>query len=689
MDPLLNPRSVCLIGASGDTTKLAGRTLLRLRQHDFPGDIYLVNPKYSTIDGNPCYPSVGDIGKPIDVALISLPAALVPGAIRDCGAVGIPFAVVISSGFGEDASGDELSDELADAVRESGVRLVGPNCEGIWSTPAHMALTFGSAADRPVLLAGPVSVISQSGSIGGAAISRLQELGVGCRYFISSGNESDLTSMDYLEYLVDEGNSSVIAMFIEGIRGGERLQAIARRAAERGIRLIALCSGASESGRLATSSHTGRIASAASVYRDLLAQAGVVQVDSLSDFIASIELASLGRLPVESTGADAGGLSVVASSGGSRALLADASERLGVRMATYSPQTVATLERLLPRFAYAPNPTDLTGQALGDQAIFSQSLDTVINDPNTEILVVQYANAAGRQLERQLEFYGEFMKSHSKPVILSLLGPIGPDLLTALREAEIVCVYDPSDAVKYAKWLNRWNEGFADVAPQLPGRLDPMPGRTWAERMALLEQAGIPVPKWRVWHGAPEDLAGFEYPLVMKALPEHAEHKTEAGLVFVGLTSPQELDDAAGVFRSRVPAGTPSLIQEMAPSGIEMLLTAREDPDFGPILAIGAGGVRTEWMKDIGYVPLPATRNQIRSALERLAIWDLLQSFRGGPVSDVEALLNAAESLGELYLTRMPRGSEIELNPVIVGPVGSGVFAVDALCAESSLTVNH
>lgn len=683
LDVLMHPRSVCVIGASSDPRKLAGRPLLRLTQHSFPGEIYLVNPKYDHIAGRRCYPSVSAIGQPVDVALILLPAAQVPKAIRECGAAGVRFAVVCSSGFAEDARAADLVHDLADAVESSGVRLVGPNCEGIWSVPASMALTFGSAADRRELLAGTVSVISQSGSIGGACMRQLQERGIGCRYFVSSGNEDDLTAMDYLEYMVDEGGSQVVAMFVEGLRAGHRLRQIARRAAQKQIRLIALCAGASELGRLATSSHTGRMASAGAVYRDLLAQCGVLQVDTFEQLVAAIEVACFGRLPGRSADVESSGVGIVAMSGGSRALLADSCERLAVPMARFTHATEAALDGMLPQFGFSKNPTDLTGQVLADPELFSRVLLNVVEDQHTEALIIQYANGAERQLTPQIPFFRDLISRTHKPVVISLLGAHNAQLMTDLRSAGVLCADDPHRAVQCVGWLYRWR-GYADAAKLPPApeikTISRVAAASWDQRMSLMETAGLAVAPWTTWDGELEnDAPDLRFPVALKALPDTAEHKSESGLVFVGLRDKQDLARAMDSFRDRVPDGTPALIQEMVTGPVEILLAARVDPDFGPILVLGSGGVLTEWLRDVTYVPLPATAAEIDAALRRLRVWRLLQPFRGRGECDIEALIDSARRLGETFLRHFTASDEIELNPLIVGLRGEGATVVDVL----------
>jgi acyl-CoA synthetase (NDP forming) len=692
LEHLLSPRSVCIIGASPKPSNLANRTLSRLLQHGYIKPIHLVNPRYQSIDDRPCYASVADIGSRVDVALIALPAAKVPNAIRECDAAGIRFVVVISSGFGEDADANVVSSELASAIEQSSARLVGPNCEGIWSLPANMALTFGSAAERPALIPGPISVISQSGSIGAACMRELQDAGIGCRYFVSSGNESDLTTMDYLEFMVDEGGSQTIAMFAEGFRDGHRLRAIARRASATGIRLIALCAGASEMGRLATASHTGRIATAATVYRDLLLQAGVLQVATFANFVDAIKIAANGIPPqrvAEPT--DRNGVAIVAMSGGSRALLADSCADFGVPLSQYSESTEVALDSLLPRFGYSKNPTDLTGQVISDTALFSEVLRKVIDDDYSEALLVQYANGAERHLTAQLDVFSELAGRAAKPIVVSLLGSVDQEIEVRLRSSGVVCAGDPQTAVQYLSWLYCWRT-FAEESGAPPARPAPSTETlqldSWSSCMRVLTEAGIGVPAWRIISGMAEpELAGIGYPVALKALPGTSEHKTEEGLVFLGLRNWQDVIDAFSRFRDRVPVGTPALIQEMAPASVEALLSVREDPDFGPILAIGSGGIYTERLNDLAYVQLPSTESEILSALRRRRIWDLLQPIRGRTAMDVPALVTAAQRLGEAYLSRMPAGSEFEVNPLMVGATGAGVLAVDVLFNDADRNV--
>lgn len=695
MKSLLHPVSVCIVGASADPHRLAGKPLQRLRRHAFGGSVYLVNPRYDEIAGFGCFPSVSALPEPVDVALVAVAARLVPGVVRECGARGIRNVVVLSSGFEEDSEGAGLVAELREAVRASGVRLVGPNCEGIWSIPDKLALTFGSAADRDTFVAGPVSVISQSGSIGGACMRELQDRGIGCRYFVSTGNETDTTALDFCEYMIAEETSTVIAMFLEGIRDGGRLRELGHRARERGITLIALRAGTSDLGRLAIASHTGRIATAEGVYRDIFRQHGILEVTTFTELIQAIEFACIPMAVGAPRGGAGTGTGIIAVSGGSRALLADSSARRGVPLAEFTDETVRELTASLPQFGYARNPADVTGQILSDPAIFTKVATIVAQDANTDSLLIQYANGAEHQLRAHADLLAEVTAITGKPVAVSLLGGGGEQIGRSLRERGIIYARDPDEAIMYLSWFYQRSRSWVAPAPGPTGPASTVgqpagtaPDRLsdWPARAEFLQRAGVAVPRWAITGPGddPADVmaaAGLRFPLVAKALPETAEHKTERGLVVLDVRDHEQLTAALGKLAKAIGAPAPILLQEMVSGGVEVLLSVRRDRDFGPLLALGSGGAYTEWLADLGHVQLPASREEIIQALARLRLWKLLQPFRGRDRCDVAALAEVAYRLAAAYLAELPEGWEIEINPLMVFPEGREPAAVDVLCS--------
>ncbi len=688
LDRLFRARGVCVVGASEDPRKLASRALANLVRHRYAGALYAVNPKYRTLGGVPCVPSVEDLPGAIDVALVGVPAAAVPDVVEACGRRGVAAAVVISSGFEETASGGDLAARLAQAARRHGVAVVGPNCEGVWSVRERLLLTFGSAADRDVLHEGPIAVVSQSGAVGGAAVRHLQDAGYGCAQFVSAGNETVLTCLDYLEYLVEQDDLRVIALFVEALKDGRRLLGLAERARRHGIEIVALKAGGSRLGREATVSHTGKIASDDAVYRAVFAEAGVLEVESLVDLVEAAAL--LSWCPPPRIAGNRPGVGVLSIPGGTRALTADLAERAGVPLATFDEATVSRLAAILPPFGYPRNPADVTGEVLNRPDLLEGALGVVAADPSVEAALVQFANGGPRDARARRDLLSRVAREGALPVVAGFLGDAMPaEERRGFAADGVLVARDPSEAVRSLAWLYRRREHMAlPLGAPAPERAAAWPfPATWTTQVALLAGAGIPVPPWvRVAPG--EDVAavcgGLRFPVVVKALPETADHKTELGLVALGLGDGRAAAAAARDIWGRMPAPVPLLVQEMVSGGLELLVSVTRDPDFGPLVALGVGGTLVEVVAEVGYLLAPAEPGAVRRLLGRLPkVSRLLAGVRGAPPRDVEALVEAVVRLGRLFVEVQPRCAELELNPLFVLPKGQGVVAVDVLAKEA------
>lgn len=677
---LLHARSVCLIGASGDTARVAGQPLQLLLKHGFAGSIVCVNPKYDNILGQPCYPSISALPQPTDVALITLPAAQVPEAIRACGLKGIRNVVVLSAGFEETEGGRALGAAVARHARELGVTVVGPNSEGLWSPASRLLLTHGTAANRDTVLAGPVTVLSQSGSIGAAVVRSLQDAGVGCRYFISLGNETDLTLCDCVDWMVREGGSRVILLFIEGLRDGARLIRSARQAAAQGIAIAALKAGSSAAGRAATASHTGKMASSSRVYSSLFRQAGITEVKTLVELIEAGEVLSL---PPAAPGGDQ--LGVISASGGCRALIADAAERMALRLPSFSAETQAQVECITEGQGVATNPIDLPVGTLYNPERFNALCQAVAADPHSGAILVQYANRGIRQIADHVPLLVAMRKRTGKAIAVSFLGDTPPlEVRQQLREGGVLCAREPDQAIRQLGWLHARTHATALVQRLSPGS-EPEAAHTvphsWQEQIGLLARCGIAVPQWRaVGPDADpmESTRGMAFPVAVKAFPQQADHKAEAGLVLIGVQDGAPLRDAVARIRARLGGTADVLVQEMVSGGVEVLLAAHNDPDFGPVLALGTGGSTVEWLADVAYLAMPVTPDEVERALDGLKLAQLLRPFRGRPASDRAALVAAACRLAQVF--QATEGlREAEINPLFVGQIGAALCAVDVL----------
>jgi len=681
-DNFFRPDSVAIVGASPQPGSARNSLVKVVLKHGFKGRVYPVSPSHSEVEGLKAYAAIAELPEIPDLALVITPANTVPGIIAECGAEGIRNAIVYSSGFEEVASGKEHACRLAEAARQHNVAVLGPNCQGVWSIRQRSILTFGSALlSLETMQHAPIAVISQSGALAGAIGNALQNSGMGCSYIVSVGNETCLDALDLLGWVIEQDDVRVVALYIEGLHNANRILRIAERARERGVQIVVLKAGRSAVGQQATASHTGKIASSHVVYTDVLEQAGVISVDSLAEALAAVEVLAFVVNPRVSGDAK-GGISVLSSSGGAGALLADHSSDLGIPMAEFSPATADRLEDILPEFARKANPVDLTGQIYSNPNLFKDTCLALRADPRTEAIVVQFATSGRRNLQDNADVFKSVARE--LPVILSFVADtVERDIKQALREAGVLLCDDPAITIRALSLLYKRRRMSAlpvaqERAPQ-PARAAP---RDWAETMSLCEESGITPARWVVL--GPEDraakaCAGMKYPLVVKVLPSESEHKTELGLVKLRVRTPEEVDAHAAEFRGQLEKPRMGvLVQEMVDEGVEVVLSCLRRTDFGPVISIGSGGVAIELYRDVVHLALPVSAEQVLTAVRKLKLWTLLQGFRGKRAADVDALARAAVQFGDMFLAS-PDVLEFEINPVIVKRQGEGLSAVDAL----------
>ncbi len=682
LDRIFRAQSVAIVGAS---PKPGPRNSIMkvLIKHGFAGRIYPVTPSADAVEGHRAYKTLADLPEVPDVALIITPAATVPGLITECGALGITCAIVYSAGFEEIESGKGIARELVSAAKAHGVRVLGPNGQGVWSVAAKCIFTFGAAAlGLDTLRHSPIAVISQSGALAGAIGAYLQRNGLGCSYIVSVGNETCMDALDALAWVIEQDDVRVVGLYLEGLDNAARLLPLAARARERGVQIVTLKAGRSAFGQEATASHTGKIASPYAIYRDVLDQAGIIMVESLGEAMAALEALSFMPGP-RLSGDPKGGIAVMSSSGGAGALLADHSDERGLPMATFSEDASAKLETILPEFARKANPVDLTGQISAFPNLFRDTLAVLAADPRTEAIVVQFASSGMRDIKANGADFKAAARASGLPIIITFAAE-KVDLATKeeFMQAGILLSEDPSNTMRALKWLYdrarfaSIHVAAAEAAPQV------QPPVSWQDMMSFLVQSAVTPANWRIL--GPEDRAAevcqsMTYPLVVKVLPDAAEHKTELGLVKLRVQTPQDVDAHAAAFRAQLnQPGMGVLVQEMVTDGVEVVLSCLGNSDFGPVLSIGSGGIAIELYRDVTYLALPATPEQVENALKKLKLWTLLQGFRGAPKADVPALVNAAVQFGAMML-RTPGLAEAEVNPVLVRPAGKGLAAVDFL----------
>jgi acyl-CoA synthetase (NDP forming) len=690
LDKIVRPNSIAIIGASPQRGTARNSVVRVPLKHGFKGRIYPVNPSHPEIEGLKTYASIGLLPDIPDVALIVTPANTVADIIAQCGQFGIRAAIVYSSGFEEIEGGKQHAQRLAQAAREHDVTVLGANCQGVWSVREQAMLTFGGASlALETIKHAPIAVISQSGALAGAIGNYLQNSGMGCSYVISVGNETCIDLLDVLAWLIEQDDVRVVALYLEGLTDGGRIIHIAERARERGIQIVAVKTGRSAVGQQATASHTGKMASSHAVYADVLAQAGVIAVGALADVLAAVEV--LAFLPNPRVSGDPkGGVSVMSSSGGAGALLADHGDEFGISMAQFGPETAHKLDQILPDFARKANPVDLTGHIRRNPDLFRDACAALSADPRTEAMVVQFASGGLQDLQDNGEAFKSAARQGGFPMIISTVAEtIDPRTRQEFREAGVLISGDTAATMRALSWLYKRRSAVgipkAPIDRPMLRRESP---RNWAEIMKFCADSSIQPAKWRVIDSRDSSAtacAGLSYPLVVKVLPSESDHKTELGLVKLRVKSSEEIEAHAADFRKRLnKPDVKILLQEMVEGGIEVVLACLRNTDFGPVISIGTGGVAIELFRDVTHLALPTSSQAVLEALKNLKLWTLLQGYRGQPPADVEALVGAAVNFGDMFLAT-PELTEFEINPLLVRRRGAGVVAVDALIAHTPI----
>ncbi len=697
LDALFSPRSVAIIGASRRASSLAARPLDQLDRYGFEGEVFPVNPSCDEISGRRCYPSVADLPGPVDLAALIVPARATLDVVRQCVEVGVRSVILFSSGFAElGAEGRALQDELVATAREGGIRLLGPNCQGVVHRESNFVMTISASLKAGLPSDGPVAYVGQSGAIGGSILHVAGTRGMGVGAWVSTGNEADIDLVAAASHLIEQERIRVLACYLESVGDGIAYEALAARVRELDKDLVVLRSGQSEAGRRAVASHTGALLGPDAAFEGVSRRHGVTLVDDTDAlFEAAYTLGSQPRMRGRRLG-------VVTSSGGAGILVADHAERAGFEVPELSTALTSSLAEQLPEYGAAENPVDLTAQLFAGPEETDRvrhiclelgssdevdaivvTLTTIIED--VALGAVEAVIAAGQALD--------------KPVLLTWLA--GDGLTEAARarcrEAGVQIFRSARDAVRAANVLAARSSHVAAVPRTTTianfdevhvRALLEQEIRTEGEAMALLDALGVARPRAAVAvDAAAAQLAadGLTGPFVLKIESPDIPHKTEAGGVRLHVPH-DEVHRAAEEMLATVATRRPDadltglLVQELAPPGIELLLgLTAGTAGFPPLVSLGFGGTTAELYRDVVSAPAPITPEGFDSLLSQLRAAPLLHGFRGAPPADVVALREVVVRLSEIISRLNDRIETLEINPLIVAPKGHGVWAADAL----------
>lgn len=684
LQPLLEPKSVAIIGASSDFNKLNGRPIRNLLDKGYAGAIYPVNPKYDQVGPLPCYPNIQAIPGPIDLAVIILPAPSVEGCLRELAAVGARAAVIFSAGFGETGpEGKALEESVSKAARETGIRLCGPNCLGLVNAFDGMLATFSQYADGENL-PGPVGFVTQSGAFGTAiaALCRQRHLGLG--FFVNTGNEADIDFVEAMSALMEDPRIRVCTGYLEGLRDGEGWMRLGARARALRKPVVVMKVGRTEAGSRAVASHTGALAGEDAVFDDVTRQAGILRARNEEHML---DLAQVLALCPPALGR---GVAIATQSGGAGVQAADRAIELGLEVPVLSADTQARIAQSLPGFGVATNPIDVTGQFVAQPAILRDSLRLMLEDPQVHMGMV-WIELMHKNVDLLAGVFEEIHRSTKKPFVVAWLG--APEAaVKRLAELGIPLLRSGEAAIEalaglamVSEWQRTEDTPAASVSlPSIPpterGLVQSLEAIEW------LRSLGIPLTPAvlaRSQEQAQEAQRQFASPVAIKIESPDVLHKTEAGGVRLGLNTPEDVAQAYSQILQSVTAHAPSarvrgvLVQPMAEAGVECVVGLSQDPVFGPVVMVGLGGVWIELLKDVTFARCPVSPAEAEAMIHRLRGVRLLQGFRGSPPADIQALADLVSRVSAIGAALGDQLGELDLNPVFVH--SKGVTAVDVV----------
>ncbi|MBT0670842.1 acetate--CoA ligase family protein [Novosphingobium profundi] len=690
IDRLLNPRSVAIVGASDRPGSLGASVLKNLVGSDFPGVIHLVNPKREEIGGRPCVPDVAALPEGIDAAVLAIPQGAVLEAVRELAKKRCGSAVIFSAGFAEDgADGLARQEELARIAREAGMVIEGPNCLGLVNFDANVALTFVELPEARAKGARKVGVVSQSGAMAAVLATTMIARDVPLSCYISTGNEAASGVEDYLDYLAADEGTAVIAMIVEHFRKPADFLAAVGRARARGKHVVLLHPGSSEAGRESAATHTGAMAGDHAVMETLVTRAGVILVEGLEELGDVAEMAlRCPRLP----GPD---LAVVSESGALKAMMLDGAERLALTLPKLGDADSPALREALPPFVPVSNPLDITAQGLVDPTLYNRTIAALGGDPRIDTILVPLIQTDTHTSHVKFAAVAQAIADldGAKPIVVAGVdegGGVLADDIAAIRALGVPYFPTPERALKALARLAHGRAAVGSGAPSEAVRIDgPGPGEVIPEyrAKALLGPHGIRFSPGELATTAREARAigaRLGYPVVLKAQAAALSHKSDAGGVIVGIADGDALEAAWAKMQTEVAAARPGLVldgllvEAMGPRGVEMIVGARRDPSWGPVLLVGFGGVAAELLHDAVLLAPDLTREEIKAQIRTLRMAPLLEGFRGAPLADLDALASTVEALGAI-VRGTPEIGEVDLNPVLVLPQGEGALALDAL----------
>jgi acyl-CoA synthetase (NDP forming) len=686
LTPLFAPRSVAVLGASSDPTRISGRPIAYMKAQGYQGALYPINPNRAEVQGLKAYASVADLPEAPDVAIVAIAAEIAEKSVADLAARGVKAVVMFTAGFAEmDQAGEAAQDRMVAVARAHGMRILGPNCLGVFDARTAYYATFSSSFDSGWPVSGRIGIASQSGAYGTHLYTLARNRGIGASLCIMTGNEADVTVGECIGWLAENPEVDVIAVYAEGIRESAGLIAAfeAARAAKKPIIMQKV--GRSELGTKAAKSHTASIAGDDAVTEAVMAEFGVVRARNSEEMLDIAHTATRRIYPVRNT------LGVITVSGGAGVLMSDVAESVGLAMPEMPMATQQELRALVP-FCAPRNPVDATAQVSNDVTLINKFTDAMIGEGGyASVLGFFSMTASSRRwplIREQLNLVKA--KYPDRLYVLSVITP--PDRRAELEADGWVVHEDPTRAVTAIAAMGRFGEAFAAAGsvppPSVPAVTLPAATLTEAESKRLLALAGIPSAPEQACSDADAAVAAagrFGFPVVMKILSPDIMHKSEIGGVLLNVADVAAVRDGFGTLLDRAKRSAPTariegvLVAKQMQGGVECILGIHRDPVFGPVAMFGLGGIFVEVMKDVVFRRCPFGVDVADAMIRSIKCAPLLLGARGRQSVDIRALAEMLAKLSVFAHQAGPRLQSVDLNPVFAMPEGQGAFAVDAV----------
>lgn len=689
LTPFFDAKGVAILGASTNPKKLSYGILENLLSFGYKGEVYPVNPNATEILGKKAYASISDVPDPVELAVVVLPVTVIMETMKEIGERGIKAVVIITGGFRE-LGGEGAKIELAvkELARSYGMRVVGPNCVGTIDVRTGLDSTF----IKGIPPAGPIAFISQSGAICGGVIDLIINSKIGFSHFASLGNEMDVTEADMLEYFAEDEHAKVIAMYIEGIQDGPRFMEVARRVSQKKP-IVFLKAGKNDAGAKAVSSHTGSLAGSYAAYQAALEQAGVIEVETISQLFNVAWALGTQPLPAGKR------VAMTTNAGGAAALAADSLAFNGFELAQITTEIQAKLRTKLNPSAQVSNPVDMLGSVSPEDYLWS--LGNLDADEGVDVLLPILVPQALVDTLGVANAWVEIGKKTNKTLLTCLMGERSTlEAEQCLNMAGVPVYVYPDEAGRVLRGMESYKKVLRRSAFN-PVRIEDIDHNKMAAAMALVK-GGHTVGEYgtRVMleaygiQNVPGDLAGdvdeavkiaekAGYPVVMKIVSEDILHKSDSGGIALNIKNSEELRVEYDVMMARIAKNEPQahiqgvMIEKMAPKGLEVIVGMRRDPTFGPLMMFGLGGTMVELLKDVSFKVAPLTDEDIDQMIDSTLAGKLLKGYRGSAKSDIAAVKETIARLSQLSLDN-PEISEIEINPLIVYPEGQGAISLDS-----------